>query len=133
MKKRSKISVCLLIAAVLGFVYSFYIMWYVVADNATAVQTGGEAYALGVALATTLILPHMLCAVLAAMFNIVGFAACSRWASLTGAILYAVAGLLFFPYLPFVLVQMILSFVGFARLKEIRAYNSALLEAENEE
>ena len=38
-------STCLLIAAIVGFVYSFYIMWYVVHDNAVAAQSGETAYA----------------------------------------------------------------------------------------
>ena len=41
-----------------------------------------------------------------------------RGFALVGAILYAVAMVLFIPYFMFVIVQMILSFVGFANLKK---------------
>lgn len=41
-----------------------------------------------------------------------------RGFALAGAILYAVATILFIPYFMFVIVQMILSFVGFAKLKK---------------
>lgn len=36
--------------------------------------------------------------------------------ALTGAILYAVAMVLFIPYFIFVIIQMILSFIGFSKL-----------------
>jgi hypothetical protein len=41
-----------------------------------------------------------------------------RGFALTGAILYAVSMVLFIPYFFFVLVQTILSFIGFAKLKK---------------
>ena len=44
-----------------------------------------------------------------------------RGFALTGAILYAVAMVMFPFYFFFVVVQMILSFVGFAKLKTINA------------
>jgi len=62
-------------------------------------------------------MPHMICAVLAAIFNMLGWSMNSRGFALTGAILYAVAAVMFPLYAMFVLVQMVLSFVGFARLK----------------
>ena len=63
-------------------------------------------------------MPHMICAVLAAIFNVLGWTMSSRGFALTGAILYAVAAVLFPLYAMFVLIQMILSFVGFAKLKK---------------
>ena len=47
-------------------------------------------------------------------------AMCKRGFALTGAILYAVSMVLFPMYFFFVIVQMILSFVGFAKLKKPR-------------
>ncbi len=47
-----------------------------------------------------------------------GWALSSRGFALTGAILYAVAAVLFPLYAMFVLIQMILSFIGFAILKK---------------
>ena len=48
------------------------------------------------------------------------WAMCKRGFALTGAILYAVSMVLFPMYFFFVIVQMILSFVGFAKLKKPR-------------
>ncbi len=121
-------STCLLIAAIVGFVYSFYIMWYVVHDNAVAAQSGETAYALGIAMGTVLLLPHMILSVVADMFNIVGWAANSRGLALTGAILYSLAAAEFPLYIPLVLVQLVLSYVGFVRLKGIRLHNKKVME-----
>ena len=45
--------------------------------------------------------------------------------ALVGAILYAVTLVLFIPYFMFVIVEMILSFVGFAQLKKAVSTPSA--------
>lgn len=45
---------------------------------------------------------------------------------MAGAILYAVAMILFPPYFMFVLLEVIFSFIGFARLKKINEANAAL-------
>ena len=71
-------------------------------------------------------MPHMICAVLAAIFNVLGWAQNHRGFALTGAILYAVAAAVFPLYAMFTLVQMILSFVGFAKLKKIIEANKLL-------
>lgn len=82
-----------------------------------ALSAKGAAEAIGAGLATMLVMPHMLCAVLAAVFNVLGWSMSSRGFALAGAILYAVAAVMFPLYALFVLIQMILSFVGFAKLK----------------
>lgn len=113
MKKKK--STLLLISAILGALYAIYIVVYFA--GAGAGSNGAEA--IGVGIATALVMPHMICAVLAAIFNWLGWAMSSRGFSLTGAILYAVAAVLFPIYAMFVIVQMILSFIGFARLKSL--------------
>ena len=60
----------------------------------------------------------MICTVLATIFNGLGLFMKKRGFALVGSILYAVAMVLFIPYFMFVIVQMILSFVGFAKLKK---------------
>jgi hypothetical protein len=60
----------------------------------------------------------MLCTILAVIFNIIGWALNARWSALVGAILYAVAIVVFIMYAPFIIIQMILSFVGFAKMKK---------------
>lgn len=121
MKKKK--SVLLLISAILGVLYAVYLVSYFFGLGADS-STGAEA--VGAGLATMLVLPHMICAVLAAIFNTLGWAKNHRGFTLTGAILYAVAMALFPLYAPFTLVQMILSFVGFAKLKKIIEENKQL-------
>ncbi|MFR3787232.1 hypothetical protein [Agathobaculum desmolans] len=110
--KKSK---CLLISWILGALYSIYVIAYFFGN--TASQTDAAA-ALGAGLATALVMPHMVLTVLATIFNILGWAMNKRGFALTGAILYAVAIVTMPIYFFFVIVQMVLSFVGFAKLKK---------------
>lgn len=113
-EKSKKKSVLLLIAAILGVIYAVYSIIYW--GGAMSSTSGWEA--VGAGIATALVMPHMICAVLAAIFNTIGWALSSRGLALTGAILYAVAAVLFPVYFMFVIIQMILSFIGFAKLKK---------------
>ena len=113
---KKKKSVLLLISAILGVLYAIFIVTYFAGVGSGA---DGAAEAIGAGIATMLVMPHMICAVLAAIFNVLGWGMSSRGFSLTGAILYAVAAVLFPVYAMFVLIQMILSFIGFARLKKL--------------
>ena len=109
-----KRSVVLLISGILGAIYSVYIVAYF--TGAIGSSTGAEQ--VGAAIATTIIMPHMVATVLATIFNIVGWAMNMKWFALVGAILYAVACILFPLYFFFVIIQMILSFVGFGILSK---------------
>ncbi len=115
-EEKKKKSVLLLISAILGVLYAIFIVTYFAGVGSGA---DGAAEAIGAGIATMLVMPHMICAVLAAIFNVLGWGMSSRGFSLTGAILYAVAAVLFPVYAMFVLIQMILSFIGFARLKKL--------------
>ncbi|MCI8921991.1 MAG: zinc ribbon domain-containing protein [Acutalibacter sp.] len=115
---QQKKSILLLISAILGILYGVYIVYYVLNAGSAA---GSAAEAIGIGIATALITPHMICAVLAAIFNVLGWILSSRGLALTGAILYTVAAVLFPLYALFVLVQIILSFIGFARLKALNS------------
>ena len=111
-------SACLLIAWILGAVYVLYLFSYFAGANA---NTTDAAEAIGAGIATALVMPHMIVTLLAVIFNILGWAMNKRGFALTGGILYAVAMVLFPLYFFFVIVQMILSFVGFARLKKLNS------------
>lgn len=110
-----KKSVLLLISAILGVLYAIFIVVYFVSAGAGAKS---NAEALGIGIAAMLVMPHMICAVLAAIFNVLGWALSKRGFALTGGILYSVAAVMFPLYALFVLAQIILSFVGFAKLKK---------------
>lgn len=110
--KRSKL---LLVSWILGAVYSIYIIVYFFGNAASQADA---AAAIGAGVATAIVMPHMICTVLATIFNILGWAMCKRAFALTGAILYAVAMVMFPLYALFVIIQMVLSFVGFAKMKK---------------
>lgn len=114
---KTKKSKCLLVSWLLGAAYVLYLCTYFFGANA---NTSDSAEAIGAGLATALVTPHLIAVLLAVIFNILGWAMCKRGFALTGAILYAVSMVLFPMYFFFVIVQMILSFVGFAKLKKPR-------------
>ncbi len=109
-----KKNICLLIAFILGLLYSIYILAYF--TGAIGSSSGMEQ--LGAATATVIVMPHMICTILATIFNGLGCFLNKTGFALTGAILYAVAMVLFPPYLFFVIIQMILSFVGFSQIRK---------------
>lgn len=117
--KKSK---CLLVSAIFGTLYLVYLVYYFMSN----ISSSGDSYeALGAGIATAIVLPHMLTLALAVIFNWVGWAKNLRWAALTGGILYSVSAVLMLIYLLFEIVQIVLSFVGFAKLKAIRQSNEA--------
>ncbi len=117
--KRSK---ALLVSAILGLLYSIYIITYFTGQLSASKDAAELA---GSAIATALVTPHMVLVILAAIFNWVAYFTNVRGLALTGAILYAVGGVLFILYFIFVIPSMVLSFVGFAKLKKILAINTA--------
>lgn len=125
MKTKKKRSVLLLISAIIGVLYILYSISYWTGANT---GSGDAVEAVGAGLATALVMPHLICTGIAVLFNILGWAMNHRGFALTGAILYAVAIVLFFAYFMFVIVEMILSFVGFAKLKTINDQNNAAVQ-----
>lgn len=117
--KRSKI---LLISAILGTLYSLYLITYF--SGGIFGSKGGMELA-GAAMATALVTPHMVLVVLATIFNWVGYFSNKRGFALTGGILYSVGGVIFIIYIMFVIPSIILSFVGYAKLKDIIKINNA--------
>lgn len=111
MKSKNKL---LLASWILGGLYFVYLFAYF--TGAVGGSTGGEQ--VGAALATAIIIPHMVVVLLAVIFNILGWHLNKRGFALTGAILYAVAMVVFPPYFFFVIIQMILSFVGVSKMKK---------------
>lgn len=117
--KRSKI---LLISAILGTLYSLYLITYF-SGGIFGSKDGVELA--GAAMATALVTPHMVLVVLATIFNWVGYFSNKRGFALTGGILYSVGGVIFIIYIMFVIPSIILSFVGYAKLKDIIKINNA--------
>ncbi|AJA42534.1 hypothetical protein phiCT453A_44 (endogenous virus) [Clostridium phage phiCT453A] len=111
--KRSKL---LLISAILGALYSVYLISHF-GGGIFGSKDGVELA--GAAIATALVTPHMILVVLATIFNWVAYFSNKRGFALTGAILYSVAGVIFMLYIMFVIPSIVLSFIGYAKLKKI--------------
>lgn len=112
--EKAKKSKLLLVSGILGTLYLIYLITYFMGGMATDDQT--QAIAGG--LATMLVMPHMLCVGVAVIFTWIGWALRARWGALVAGILYSVSILAMFLYAPFVIIQLILSFVGFAKIKK---------------
>ncbi|MEF9921988.1 MAG: hypothetical protein RR744_03265 [Cellulosilyticaceae bacterium] len=115
-KKHSK---ALLISAILGVLYSIYLISYF--TGAIGGSEGAEQ--VGAALATVLVIPHMILVVLAMIFNWVAYFTNKRGFALTSGILYSVGGVMFLIYILFVIPSLVLSFVGYSNLKKINEQN----------
>lgn len=113
MKSKKKRSVALIISAVLGVLYSIYLVSYF-GGVVFSGSSGSEA--VGGAIATALVTPHMVCVVVATIFNVIAAINNKRGFALVGAILYSVGALLFLMYAFFVVPSIILSFIGYAKL-----------------
>ena len=110
---KKKLNICLLISFIIGVAYLIYsiVYWSGVGD-----AEGSEA--MGGAIALALVTPHLVCAGVAVIFNGLGLFLKKSAFALVGGILYAVAMVLFPVYFMFVIIEMILSFVGFAQLRK---------------
>lgn len=109
--KKSKF---LLVSFILGLLYLGYLVYWF--GGSLITTTGGEQ--LGVGLASFIVFPHFVCTGLATLFNGLGWGMNKKGFALTGAILYVVSMLLFPLYFIFVIIQAILSFIGYAKLEK---------------
>ena len=116
---KTKRSVLALIALVLTAAYVVYLFTYFTGGVASTANDSSEQ--LGAAIATALVLPHFIVTLIGLLFNAMGYLMRSRGFILVGAILYAVAMFLFIPYFMFLVIQMILMFVAYARMKKMPA------------
>lgn len=113
---KQKLSKTLLISFILGVAYMLYSLAYW--GGATS-GTADAAEQIGAGIATVVVMPHLICTALAVIFNGLGLFMRKRGFALTGAILYTVALVLFPVYFMFVIVEMILSYIGFAKMKKV--------------
>ena len=113
--KSGKLNIPLLISFILGTLYMLYSLFYWVGVSASSTDVWSQ---LGTGIATTLVMPHLICTLIAVIFNALGLFLNKRGFALTGAILYSVAMVLFLAYFMFVIIEMILSYVGFAMMKK---------------
>ena len=114
MNNRSK---CLFVATALATAYVVYLISYFFGGVASS--EGTEA--VGGAIATALVMPHMIMFLIGAVFGWIGVFTRKVWAALVGAILYAVGTLFFLAYFMFGVPILILGFVGYSKQKKINA------------
>ncbi len=112
--KKSKL---LLISGIIGTLYLIYLIYYFADANVSS--SGSEA--IGAGIATMLVAPHAVLAGIALVFNWLGFFLNVKWAALVAGILYAVAMVLFIMYFMFVIVEMILCFIAYSKMKKNEA------------
>lgn len=119
---KAKHSKALLISAIIGTIYAIYLIVHF--GTGIAVSKDGAEIA-GKVIATALVTPHMILVALAVIFNWIGYFSNKRGFALTGGILYSVAGVIFILYLVFLIPSIILSFVGYGKLKKIIEINNS--------
>lgn len=112
-KKNSGFNILLLISFIIGCLYLLYSLVY---WSGAVGSVSGVGEQIGAGIATVLVMPHLICTVLAVIFNALGLFMNKRGFALTGAILYSVALVLFPMYFMFVIIEMILSYIGFAKI-----------------
>ncbi len=113
-RNRSKI---LFVSAVLGTLYSIYVISYF-AGGIMGAKDAVEG--LGASIATALVTPHMICVTVATIFSWLAFFMNLNWAAIASGILYVVGGIVFLAYILFVVPMIVLSFVGVSKLNKIR-------------
>ncbi len=114
---RSKI---LCVANILATAYAVYLISYF---GGGVMQAEG-AEAVGGAIATALVTPHMIMFLIGAVFGWVGFVGKKSWGALVAAILYSVGTLFFLVYFMFGVPILVLGFVGYSMQKKLNAQNS---------
>lgn len=103
-------------ATLIACAYGIYAFTYWAGTNATA---EGDAEAVGSAIATVLVLPHLLVTWIAIIFGLFGFLTRKTSFQLTAAILYAVAAVLFILYAMFLVPSIVLGFIGYSVQKKL--------------
>ncbi|NFD83433.1 benzylsuccinate synthase [Clostridium botulinum] len=111
-KKRSKAFFTSIILATIYLIYIISYFYGILGQGDTAEQIGSG-------LATALVTPHIVVLAISVMFGWLAFGLSSSVFALTASILYTVAGVMFIPYIFFVIPSIILGFVGYANQKNI--------------
>ena len=101
---------------------TFYVV-YLISYFSGAVMSSDGAEAVGGAIATALVTPHMIMFLIGAVFGWIGFICRKSWGALVAAILYSVGTLLFLVYAMFGVPILILGFVGYSKQKKLNKQN----------
>lgn len=97
---------------------TLYVVYLITHFFGSTMNTSG-AEAVGSAIATALVMPHMIMFLIGAVFGWLGFLIKKSWAALVGAILYSVGTLFFLAYFMFGVPLLIFGFVGYSKQKKL--------------
>lgn len=114
--KRSKI---LLVAVIIGILMLVF-TWSYICDTFGGLASETEsASVIGKSIGMVLVLPHQVLATLACLFATIGWISNRRWTALVAGILYSVALLAMVAWFYFVVIQLILCYVAYARMPRL--------------
>lgn len=120
-KPKSNRSTTLLISSIMSLIY-IGVLIYIIYDLTNLTPSGDTAYDIGTAIGTSLgvmmLYPHIAFVVISFIFNVVAYIGNLSWSALVAAILYIVAMVLMPTYFFGVIIQMILCFMGYSKLKK---------------
>ena len=115
-------SICLVVSTIIAFVYLAILAFFTLSMMAGAITTLDDPVAAAIAsgfigsILNALLLPHAIFLLLGLILNFMGWFSKSRGLALTAAILYTIS-LALMPFaLYFLLVPVVLSYVGFATM-----------------
>ena len=114
---KKKRSVILFIACVISTICLIYLVSYM-GGTTDKMKTMSSAEKIGTSIAMGLASPSVLVSGIGTLFAWLGWLFKMRGFALTAGILFAVAMLLMIPWFMFNIIQMILCFVAFARMKQ---------------
>ncbi|WP_297639624.1 hypothetical protein [uncultured Clostridium sp.] len=113
MNNKSKTAI---ISGVLGALYSIYLIAYF----GGAMDSTNGAEMVGGAIASALVMPHMILVILGSIFMLIGAFINKAGFALTGAILFCVSAAAFIMYAPFVVPMIVLGFIGYSKIRKIK-------------
>ncbi len=117
-KNRSKV---LLVANILATAYVVYVTVYFFGGIASDSAAGQDGDAVVGAIATAIVMPHLIANGVGVIFGWVGFLLKNNWGPLVGAILYSVGLVLFPMYFMFSIPIIVFGFIGFAKQRKINS------------
>ena len=115
--EKPKRSVVLLIAAIIASLCMVYLLSYM-SNSANKMNSMSSSEQAGTTIAMALASPSLIVAGIGTIFSWLGWLFRTRGFALTAGILFAVAMVLMIPWFMFHIVQMILCFVAFAKMKK---------------
>ncbi len=108
-KTRKKGRILLFLSLLIGAAYLVYSLSY---------WSSAGSSGLGGAIAFNIVAPHVICEGLAVLFNAIAFFGYNKSFALVAAIMYTVSLVLFPTYMMFVVLEVILCFIAFARMEK---------------